>query len=55
MCAREGMVFQVIVPGRVQNAKNCAKLEIKAILHISIIARGPIIAANSANLALFLI
>ncbi len=30
-------------------------IEIQAILHIIIIARGPIIAANSANLALFLI
>ena len=26
MCAREGMVFLVVVPGRVQNVKNCSKL-----------------------------
>ncbi len=25
-CAREGMAFPVVVPGRVQNVQNCTKL-----------------------------
>ena len=49
MCAKEGMVFALVVPGRVQNVKNCIKLAEFSVLRANNCANEPFLNTKCAT------